>query len=248
MKNLYTILILFIGTLSTFAQSAGVSGSVVDQNNKPLSNVNITISHTSLGTTTDAKGKFEITDLAPGAYTLTFSIMGHDTKQVQVNVVANRIKEIPNVSLPEKSEQLNEVVVKGHHNKYAVKTPSSSLRLKTEVAKLPQNIQIISSELLQDQQATSIMDGVIRNVSGVTMLEHWGNFARVNMRGFRLPAFRNGFNVQDSWGPLSEDMAFVDQIEFVKGPAGFMMSAGEPGGFYNVVTKNLRKELFVKFH
>ena len=79
MKNLYTILILFIGTLSTFAQSAGVSGSVVDQNNKPLSNVNITISHTSLGTTTDAKGKFEITDLAPGAYTLTFSIMGHDT-------------------------------------------------------------------------------------------------------------------------------------------------------------------------
>ncbi|APA65055.1 TonB-dependent receptor [Maribacter sp. 1_2014MBL_MicDiv] len=237
MKNLYTILILFIGTLSTFAQSAGVSGSVVDQNNKPLLNVNITISHTSLGTTTDAKGKFEVTDLAPGAYTLTFSIMGHDTKQVQVNVVANRIKEIPNVSLPEKSEQLNEVVVKGHHNKYAVKTPSSSLRLKTEVAKLPQNIQIISSELLQDQQATSIMDGVIRNVSGVTMLEHWGNFARVNMRGFRLPAFRNGFNVQDSWGPLSEDMAFVDQIEFVKGPAGFMMSAGEPGGFYNVVTK-----------
>ena len=163
--------------------------------------------------------------------------MGHDTEQISANVIANKVTQIQTVLLPEKSEQLNEVTVQGHHNKYAVNTPSSTLRLKTEVAKLPQNIQIISSELLQDQQATSIMDGVIRNVSGVTMLEHWGNFARVNMRGFRLPAFRNGFNVQDSWGPLSEDMAFVDQIEFVKGPAGFMMSAGEPGGFYNVVTK-----------
>ena len=82
-----------------------------------------------------------------------------------------------------------------------------------------------------------MMEGVIRNVSGVTMIEHWGHFARVNMRGFRLPAFRNGVNVQGTWGPLSEDMSTVERIEFVKGPAGFMMSAGEPGGFYNVVTK-----------
>src|SRR5690606_16623751 len=43
--------------------------------------------------------------------------------------------------------------------------------------------------------------------------------------------------VSDSWGPLSEDMSLVDRIEFVKGPSGFMLSAGEPGGFYNVVTK-----------
>ncbi|MEX0363403.1 MAG: TonB-dependent siderophore receptor, partial [Allomuricauda sp.] len=113
----------------------------------------------------------------------------------------------------------------------------TSLRLKTELVQLPQNIQVISANLLQDQQATSMMEGVIRNVSGVTMLEHWGHFARVHMRGFRLPAFRNGVNFLDSWGPLSEDMAFVERIEFVKGPAGFMMSAGEPGGFYNVVTK-----------
>ena len=237
MKNIYTILLFLIGTTFTFAQSGDLKGTVVDQNNNPLSNVNISISKTSLGTTTNAKGRFEIKNLAAGPYTLTFSIVGHVSKQISTTVLAYKSIEIVTVSLPEQSEQLNEVVVKGHHNKYAVKTPSSSLRLKTEIAKLPQNIQIISSELLQDQQATSIMDGVIRNVSGVTLLEHWGNFARVNMRGFRLPAFRNGFNVQDTWGPLSEDMAFVDQIEFVKGPAGFMMSAGEPGGFYNVVTK-----------
>jgi iron complex outermembrane receptor protein len=32
-------------------------------------------------------------------------------------------------------------------------------------------------------------------------------------------------------------MSFVDRIEFVKGPAGFMLANGNPSGFYNVVTK-----------
>jgi iron complex outermembrane receptor protein len=81
-------------------------------------------------------------------------------------------------------------------------------------------------------------DGVIRNVSGATRIEHWADlYTRVNARGGRLGAFRNGVNVTSSWGPLSEDMSFVDHIEFVKGPAGFMMSNGEPSGIYNVVTK-----------
>lgn len=152
------------------------------------------------------------------------------------------VTQIPDVVLTEKQEQLNEVIVEGHQDKFLEREPSQSLRLKTELVKLPQNIQVIGKNLLQDQQVTTIMDGLTRNVSGVTMLEHWGNFARINMRGFRLPAFRNGVNVQDSWGPLAEDMNTVERIEFVKGPAGFMMAAGEPGGFYNVVTKKPTEE------
>ena len=32
-------------------------------------------------------------------------------------------------------------------------------------------------------------------------------------------------------------MSFVDHIEFVKGPAGFMLANGDPSGLYNLVTK-----------
>ena len=39
------------------------------------------------------------------------------------------------------------------------------------------------------------------------------------------------------WGPLAEDMSVVDRIEFVKGPAGFLMANGEPTAIYNIVTK-----------
>lgn len=237
MKKITTLIAIFGCIAMALAQSGTITGKVVSEQNTPLADVSIKIRGNNQGTMTNSQGVFTISGLAPSNYTLQISYIGFGSQNVKTQVTANQTTTVPLIVLVEQQQELSEVTVEGHQNKYAVKEPSTSLRLKTAIAKLPQNIQVIGGEVLKDQQVTSIMDGVIRNVSGVTMLEHWGNFARVNMRGFRLPAFRNGFNVQDTWGPLSEDMAFVDRIEFVKGPAGFMMAAGEPGGFYNVVTK-----------
>lgn len=115
--------------------------------------------------------------------------------------------------------------------------PSEGLRINTPLGLLPQNIQIITSSLFSDQQAFDMLEGIQRNVSGAQKVEHWDNYARINMRGAQIAAFRNGLNVQMPWGPLAEDLSMVERIEFVKGPAGFMLGLGEPGGFYNVVTK-----------
>jgi iron complex outermembrane recepter protein len=82
-----------------------------------------------------------------------------------------------------------------------------------------------------------MLEGVTRNVSGATKIEHWDNYARITMRGSNVGAFRNGMNVSTDWGPLTEDMSMVERIEFVKGPAGFMLANGDPSGFYNVVTQ-----------
>ena len=90
---------------------------------------------------------------------------------------------------------------------------------------------------MQDQQIFDMLEGVTRNVSGATRVEHWDNYANITMRGSQVAAFRNGMNVSTTWGPLTEDMSLVERIEFVKGPAGFMLANGNPSGFYNVVTK-----------
>lgn len=138
-----------------------------------------------------------------------------------------------------KSNDIEEVVVNGkYYKKYVEKEGSSSLRLDEELIKIPQNISIITNRALEDQQVTTLSDGVLRNVAGAQRLEHWGDmYTRVNMRGSRAAAFMNGVNVTSNWGPLSEDMSFVDHIEFIKGPSGFLMSNGEPSGIYNIVTK-----------
>lgn len=238
MRNTILSSVLFFCSFGLLlAQTGGIKGKVVSEKGKPMSNVSIKVAKTSLGTVTDDKGTFELNGIKVGDRELEISYLGYTSQRKSVTVASGKTSSVSRIVLVPSEEMLNEVVVEGHTNKYVAREPSASLRLGTELVKLPQNIQVIGSELLQDQQVTTIMDGVIRNVSGVTMLEHWGHFARVNMRGFRIPAFRNGFNFADAWGPLAEDMNTVERIELVKGPAGFMISAGEPGGFYNVVTK-----------
>ena len=57
-------------------------------------------------------------------------------------------------------------------------------------------------------------------------------YTNINMRCSQIKAFRNRFNVVNSyWEPLTEDISYIDHIEFVKRSAGFMLSnIGFDGG------------------
>ncbi|RTZ50226.1 Plug domain-containing protein [Chryseobacterium arthrosphaerae] len=100
-----------------------------------------------------------------------------------------------------KSNHIEEIVVNGrYYKKYVEKQGSSSLRLDEALIKIPQNISIITNKALEDQQVTTLSDGVLRNVAGAQRLEHWGDmYTRVNMRGSRAAAFMNGVNVTSNW-------------------------------------------------
>ncbi|TRZ42055.1 TonB-dependent siderophore receptor [Robertkochia solimangrovi] len=235
-KQLTLTLFLMI-TLIGYSQNGSIKGKVTSENGQPISNVTVRITEITAGTVTDNRGEYQINTIKPGTYTLVFSYIGFYKQEKSVTVSSGITTSLPTVILKESEESLEEVVVSTDKNKYSNNEPSNSLRLNTSLMETPQNIQILSKALLEDQQTLSIMENVTRNVSGAQMIEHWGHFARINMRGFRIPAFRNGMNVEMTWGPLAEDMSMVERIEFVKGPAGFMMAAGQPGGFYNVVTK-----------
>ena len=87
-----------------------VSGKVLDDNNKPLPGVTVSIAGTTTGTLTDANGLYKLN--IPDAYanrTLTFSFIGF-TKQD----VAIAGKTEINVTLKADNNSLNEVVVVGY--------------------------------------------------------------------------------------------------------------------------------------
>jgi len=219
------------------AQQLGtVNGKVSLSGNKPAENIAVALKGTKYSDITTVSGHYEIKNVKPGTYTIVLNGVGIQPVEDKI-VVNSKQVTTKNFSLSESQEDLDEVVIK--KNKYKQDKPSLSLRLQTPVLEIPQNIQIVSGQTLKDQQITSMSDGVIRNVSGAVRLEHWGDlYTNITMRGSQIQAFRNGFNVVSSfWGPLTEDMSFVDHIEFVKGPAGFMLSSGDPSGLYNVVTK-----------
>ena len=212
-----------------------VKGKVLTQDGKPAENVTVALMNTNFGTTTDEDGDFSLK--APqGKYTLVVRYIGHKSEEAAVEIIAGKMVTV-NFTLTENANQLQEVAISGRKQKYKIDDPSPSLRLNEPLIDVPQNIQEVSSEQIKDQQIFNMLEGVSRNVSGLTMQEHWGNYARIDARGDRIASFRNGMNIEATWGPLTEDMAFVDRIEFVKGPAGFMLANGNPSGFYNVVTK-----------
>lgn len=229
--------LIILCSLSAMSQKSGkISGKIVLSDNTPAESIAVAIKGTKYSAITNASGQFEIKNVAPGNYTLNIEGMGVQSISEKISVKAGQTTT-KNFKLVESKQELNEVVIS--KNKYKQDKPSLSLRLNTPVLEIPQNIQIVSGQTLKDQQITSMSDGVIRNVSGAVRLEHWGDlYTNITMRGSQIQAFRNGFNVVSSfWGPLTEDMSFVDHIEFVKGPAGFMLSSGDPSGLYNVVTK-----------
>jgi iron complex outermembrane receptor protein len=235
---LYLIIFLFSIT-NAFAQHNGaVKGTVNSADGQAVESVTIGIINTNAGSITDAAGRFQINKIKPGTYTIKATAIGLTPEEKQITVVAGSVTMV-DFMLKESANQLKEVAISDTRKRYKTDNPSSSLRLNEPLLQIPQNIQVVTSKTLADQQVTSMSDGLIRNVSGAVRLEHWGDlYTNITMRGSQIQAFRNGFNVVSSyWGPLTEDMSFVDHIEFVKGPAGFMLGNGDPSGLYNVVTK-----------
>ncbi len=243
MKRIVNIIVGVVVLVSAMnsaakAQWGSISGTVFTGDNQPAEGVTISITDSPHATLANSEGQFFFEKLSPGVYTLAVSFVGHDEEQRTVTVFASQTTTVT-VNLLITSKCLNEVMITGYKNGVKVNMASTFLRTQTPLLELSQNVQVVTSKVLTDQQIISMSDGVLRNVSGAVRCEHWADlYTNVSMRGSQIQAFRNGFNMTTSyWGPLTEDMSFVDRVEFVKGPAGFMISNGDPSGLYNIVTK-----------
>lgn len=110
MKKLYTaamLVVMCLFSFSAYAQQKEVTGKVSDANGDPLAGVTVIVKGTNRGTTTDAKGNYQIKVDAKDA--LTFSYIGYADYEENVGA-----KTHMNVAMSEASEQLEQVVVTGY--------------------------------------------------------------------------------------------------------------------------------------
>lgn len=89
-------------------QNVDISGKVTDISGAPLAGVTVSVKGTSRGTTTDAEGVYEVSNVNEDAV-LVFSYIGFETKEIEVNGRANI-----DVQLSPSSTSLNQVVVVGY--------------------------------------------------------------------------------------------------------------------------------------
>ncbi len=98
LKMLLLILTGFI-SFSAFAQSAKLSGKVLNDKNEPVAGVTIKITGAQGGTTTDVGGRFSLNLTQGKTYELVFSAVGYELKTVtDVEVKAGQTNEL-NITL-----------------------------------------------------------------------------------------------------------------------------------------------------
>ncbi|MBM3640835.1 MAG: TonB-dependent siderophore receptor [Alphaproteobacteria bacterium] len=137
---------------------------------------------------------------------------------------------------------------------YAAPIESLGTKVNAPVMDTPVTTRTVTRQMLEDQQAITI-DQALKNVSGVAFSgggdAALGNsFRQIILRGFPTQnLFRDGFRV-DSFGlnftgASNVEMANVESVEVLKGPAAILYGAVEPGGIVNINTKQpLDKRVF----
>ncbi|MES2195952.1 MAG: TonB-dependent receptor [Pseudomonadota bacterium] len=119
----------------------------------------------------------------------------------------------------------------------------SGTRFTEPLLNTPKTITVLSKEILEDKNATSLRD-VARSTAGITLGTGEGGNAfgdRFFIRGFdaRNDVFIDG--IRDPAVSIRENF-FTEQIEILRGPASSFAGRGTAGGAINIVTKQATTE------
>lgn len=116
-KILYSIFIVFclsvLGAGTIVAQTATIQGVIIDgRTGESLPSANIFIEELRRGTSTDFDGRYEITNIEPGSYTVTFNFIGYRTDTREIELSAGQVLDLEVELLPDRIG-LDQVVVTG---------------------------------------------------------------------------------------------------------------------------------------
>ncbi len=128
---------------------------------------------------------------------------------------------------------LDEIVVTGRAQRLYRTDKTTIGKTAENPLDIPQALQILNAELIEDQGARDITD-LYRNISGVTFF----SYAGVTFRGFRQDeAYFDGVRGNPFIGFAVPQLFNIERVEVLKGPAGMLYGPGSPGGMINYVSK-----------
>lgn len=166
--------------------------------------------------------------------TLLFSMAGFAQEAASIIEKANSIETFDTVSDTIKNKKggiLKEVIVTQQQKTV------SAVRSELKPMDIPQSIQIIGSEIIEQQQALRLSD-VIKNVNGVYVGSARGGAQESFFsRGYDMSAnnmFKNGFRFNSGSIP---EVSSLEKVEILKGSAALLYGNVAPGGILNMVTK-----------
>ena len=112
----------------------------------------------------------------------------------------------------------------------------STMRSEADLSSVPRSVQVINSEVMEQQAASDLSD-VVQNVSNVTEHNNFGGTRDLfKIRGFEANVYEDGTRVYG----VAQDKAVIEDlesVEVVKGPESVLYGNMSPGGLINLISK-----------
>ena len=251
-KNLKILTFSIIFTFSiALSQSSNIFGVVADSSNgNVLIGANVIIEGTSLGMATDNAGKYSISNVAPGNYTIKVTYIGYETINKEITISDQNKYEL-NFDLKYTTVEGKTVVVTAQARG---QMDAINKQLKAKSIK-----NIVSSDRIQELPESNAAEAVAR-IPGVSIRREGGEGNKVVIRGLS-PKYNkitvNGTNLA-STDPnnRSTDISMISQymlegIEATKagtpdqdgdvlgGTVNFILKKAKPGLHGNVIAQGI---------
>ncbi len=129
---------------------------------------------------------------------------------------------------------------------YVAEEASTATRTDTPIIQVPQSVGVVTQRVIEDQRAIRL-EQALRNVSGLVigLPEAGSNIDQAFCRGFSCGYFKNNLrNESVQQATQFRDIANIQRLEVLKGPASVLYGRGEPGGIINIVTKQPQAERY----
>lgn len=177
------------------------------------------------------------------------------TKTLTVSLLTLAIHAVVNPALAAENSSEQDIVVYGgtdnaadEQQDYAVKTTRAGTKMLLAPRDVPQSVSVVTQQRMKDQDLQNI-DAVLTNATGVSSQQIDSERSNYFSRGFEITNFSYDdipTSMGDAWnfGDATEDTAIYDRIEIVRGAAGLMTGAGDPGASVNMVRKRAESKQF----
>lgn len=149
----------------------------------------------------------------------------------------------PQTSAQNGSSEIQEIIVTGDRN-YLRPAIVSASKTNINQRELPINVSAVTRQLLDDQQAFRVADG-LKNIASFQSGYSYGPLEDTfYLRGFSTgdhfgsAAYRDGVRI----AAFNIPTAGLEAVEVLKGPASALYGRAEPGGIINFVTKKASQE------
>jgi TonB-dependent receptor len=244
-KGVLTV-ICFLALQFVNAQTGKITGKILDgEYNDVMPFANVLVKGTEKGTTSDFDGNYSI-ELEEGSYTLIFSFVGYDSKEVtEVVVRSGEVTELT-VTISPSTASLDEVIITTTARR---NSEQSVLNLQKNSATLMDGLSI---ESINKTGASSIASA-IKSVPGVSVQE--GKYVFVRGLGDRYTkSILNGMDIpglDPDKNTIQMDIFPTNILEniLVMKSASAELPADFTGGVVDIITKDFptKKQMRISF-